>query len=247
MVSHCQRYVIAYNGEVYNFQEIKKELEKETDKTKRAEEEKVINALLPSLKAGELDAVVDLQAAAGEGKAQTLLLGVKLKDGLALEQALRDLAKGLPQGDRDCIQFDADMADDVKIHRVNVQKDLDDRGKKAFGDHPAYVAFRADSLLLGLGENGLARLKEALNSAPKTGPQALFEVSVARLAPVVALQHGQDVDKVTKAVQEAFPERGSDRIRFTVEGGSALKIHFDMKTAVLKFASLLDKGGAKEK
>jgi hypothetical protein len=226
---------------------IAKALEKEPKGERRDKAAEFLKVVTPSLKAGELDGVVDLQVPAGEGKTQTLLVGVKLKDGPAVEQALRDLVKGLPQGDRDRIQFDADKVSDVNIHRVNVQKDLDERGKKAFGDHPAYVAFRADVLLLALGEDGLARLKEAVTAAPRTGPQVLFEVSVARLAPVVALEHGQDVGKVTKAVQEAFAERGSDRVRFTAEGGSALKVHFDMKTAVLKFAALLDRGGAKEK
>jgi hypothetical protein len=226
---------------------VNKALEKERDPQRREKAAEFFKAVTPSLKAGVLDGVVDLQVPAAEGKAQTLLVGVRLKDGLALEQALRDLAKGLTPGDRERIQFDADKVGDVKIHRFDVQKDLNAQGKRAFGDHPAYAAFRADALLFALGENGLTALKDALAATPRTGPQVLFEVSVARLAPAVAADRGEDVAGVTKAVQEAFPERGSDRIRFTVEGGSALKVHFEMKTAVVKFAGLLDKGGAKEK
>jgi hypothetical protein len=226
---------------------VNKGLEKEADRERRQKAAEFLKAVTPSLKSGELDGVVDLQVPAGEGKAQTLLLGFKLKDGLALEQALRDLVQGLPPGDRKRIQFDADKVDDVKIARLDLQKDLDARGKKAFGDAPAYLAIRADALLFALGENGLTTLKEALAATPRTGPQVLFEVGMARLAPALALDHGEDVGKVTKAVEEAFPERGSDRVRFRVEGGPALKVHFDMKTAVLKFAALLHPDGAEKK
>ena len=45
-----------------------------------------------------------------------------------------------------------------------------------------------------------------------------------------------------EAVQKAFGGIGkdNDKIRFSIEGGKALRIRLDIKTAVIKFASLMD-------
>jgi hypothetical protein len=227
-------------------------IDEATDKgpEKRADKESppaadFLKALAPSLGSGDVDAVVDLQGPGGEGKPHTLLLGLKLKDGQAAEKAVRDLVKGLPQGDR--VQLDADKANGVPIHRVDVRKDLDARAKKAFGDGPAYVAFRADAVMVALGDNALATLKEALAAQPKPGPQASFEVRLARLAPAIALDRGDDRGTVAKAAREAFPSGGRDRLRITLEGGPSLKVRFDMNAAVLKFVGVLEKAEAEGK
>jgi hypothetical protein len=205
----------------------------------------LLKALRPSLKAGELDGVVSLQPPApqGEGKPHTLLLGLKLQDGQAVDRAVRDLAKG-PQGER--IGLDADKAKGVPIHRVDVLKELGGKGKQAFGDHPAHLAFRADAVLLTVGENSLPALKEVLAAPPQVGPQVLFDVRMARLASAIALDRG-DKDTVTKAAEAAFPGGSRDRLRFTLEGGPALKVRFAMNAAVLKFVGLLEKAEAEGK
>jgi hypothetical protein len=207
----------------------------------------LLKVLAPSLKSGEVDAVVNLQPPApqGEGRPYTLLLGLKLKDGHAADRAVRDLVKGLPQGDR--VQFDADKTNGVPIHRVQVQKELGGKGKQVFGDSPAHAAFRADAAFLAVGANGLPVLKEALAAAPQAGPLVLFDVRLARLAPAIALERGDNKGKVAKAAAEAFPGGGKDRLHFSVEGGPALKARFAINAAVLKFVGLLEKAEAEGK
>jgi hypothetical protein len=201
----------------------------------------MLKALAPSLKSGELDAVVSLQPPTPDtGKPHTLLLGVKLKDGPSVDRAVRDLVKDLPPADRDRIRLDADKVK-VPVHHVDVQKELGAGGKKAFGDGPARVAIRGDAVFVALGAESLPTLKEAMAAAPQAGPQAFFEAHLARLAPAIALDQGDDKGMVAKAAGEAFPGGARDRLRFSLEGGPALKVRFDMNAAVLKFVGLLEK------
>src|SRR5262249_52525502 len=74
----------------------RKELGKEKDEAKRQQSEKMLNALAPTLKAGELDAAFALRKAA-KGDQFTAVMGMKLKDGSAVEKTLRDLVKDLPE------------------------------------------------------------------------------------------------------------------------------------------------------
>jgi hypothetical protein len=208
----------------------------------------VLKALAPSLKSGELDAVVSLQPPAPDtGKPHTLLAGVKLKDGPAVDRAVRDLVKELPSADRDRVRLDAEKVNEIPVHRVEVQKELGAAGKKAFGDGPANVAIRGDAAFLTLGANSLPALKEAMTVAPQAGPQVFFEVHLARLAPAIALDRGDEKGVVAKAAAEAFPGGARDRLRFSLEGGPALKVRFDINAAVLKFVGLLEKAEAEGK
>src|SRR5262249_50086078 len=152
------------------------------------------------------------------GKPHTLLAGVKLKDGPSVDRAVRDLVKELPPGDRDRVRLDAEKVNDVPVHRVAVQKELGAAGTKAFGEGPAHVAIRGDAGFLTVGANALPALKEALAAAPQAGPRVFFEVHLARLAPAIALDRGDDRGTVAKAAGEAFPGGSRDRLRFSVEG-----------------------------
>jgi len=212
---------------------IKKALEEEKDKAKREQAAKVFKALEPSLKAGELDVAFDLRGPSDKNL-YTLVAGLKLKEGEAVEKLVRDLVKDLPEADRAKIKFDAEKAGSVKIHRIDVQKDLDEQLKQLFGDNPIYVAFRSDAVFVGAGEKGLSALKEALVAQPKAAPPFRLEASVARLVPLFA----KDQKAILKAAEEAFKEKDSDKVRLVVEGGKALKLRLDAKAQIVKFIGL---------
>jgi hypothetical protein len=219
---------------------IRATLLKEKDKAKRALAEKVLNSLAPTLKAGELDAAVDLRRGSGN-KHYRLVAGVKVQDGAAIDQALRELLKELPGEQRGRIKIDAETAGDVKIHRIDVQKDLDEHARKNFGDNPFYVAVRSDALFIAGGDNGLAALKEALVAKPATAPLLRFDVSLARLASVM----GKKKVDPQEAAHKIFSgdDKDNDKIHLTVEGGKTLKIRLDLKTPVIKFMRLIDPQG----
>jgi hypothetical protein len=212
---------------------IRKALDKESDAAKRAGAEKLLRALTPSLKSGDLDTAFTLRGPGANGK-YGLVLGIKVKDGQAIEQTARDLIKSLPEGDREKIKLDAETIGDIKVHRADVHKDFDKKTKDLFGENPLYMAFRPDAWFFAFGEGGLEILKETVATQPKAGPQILFEMSLARMAPIMA----KETKNAVKFAEDAFGQGSDkDKLRFTVEGGKSLHARFVMKTEVVKFFS----------
>jgi hypothetical protein len=219
---------------------IRNGLEQEKDKTKRARAEKVLNALASTLKSGELDAAFDLRRPS-RNQHFTLVAGIKIRDGAQLEQALRGAIGELPAEVRERIKLDAESAGGTKIHRLDIQKDLDAEARRNLGENPLYLAFRDDAVIVAGGEDGLKALQSALVAKPSAAPPVRFELSLARLAPAMAEKKGVDAQE---AVKKAFGDGGkdNDKIRLAIEGGPTLKIRLDVSTAVIKFFSLIDQG-----
>ena len=222
-------------------------LGQEKDKAKRAQAERLFKALSPTLKTGEFDLAFDMRGPSQGGR-YSLVAGQKITDGPAVEKALRDAIRDLPEAERNKVRLDAEKAGDVAIHRLEV-KDADADFKKTFGEGPAYVAVRSDAAFLALGENALGVLKEALTVQPKVGKPAQFEMAVSRLAETMA----KEQPKAPKAAREAFGKgKGDDKLWFALEAGKELRLRFAMKAQVLRFFHLLEpgaaeKGGAEDK
>jgi hypothetical protein len=220
---------------------IKKELEKETDKTKRDEEEKVVKALLPSLKAGELDAAFDFRGPSKDNL-YTVVGGLKVKDGKELEKVVRKAAADAPEADKKKIKFDAAKAGDVAIHQADISGDLDADAKGILGDSPAYFAFRDDALLIAFGPDALAAIKEAATLKPQVGRPFYLEVSLARFAPIME----KETPGAAQAVEEAFGKNtDADKIRIAIEGGERFRLRLSGKAQLLKFFALMDEAKKK--
>jgi hypothetical protein len=216
---------------------IKNGLEKEKNAAKRAQGEKVLKALSPTLKAGELDVGFALRGPT-ESKHYTLVAGLKVKDGAQIERVLRDFVKDLPEAERGKIQLDAESAGDIKIHRIS-GKDLDAEARRNFGDNPFYLAIKSGAVLVSGGDGGLEALKTALSAQPGAAPEVDIKVSLARLAPTTA----KSKNDTTAAAQKAFGGigHGNDQLQITLEGGKSLKARLSMNADVLRFFSILDK------
>jgi hypothetical protein len=213
-------------------------LQKEKDPAKRAATEKLVKALLPSLKAAELDAAFDLRRPSGSTH-YTLVGGIKLHKGEELEQTLRDLVQELPPEVRAGIKLDVETVNGVKIHEIEIQKQFDANARRNLGDNPLVLAFRSDAVLLAVGANGLSALKEALTLKPAPAPLLRLELSLARLAPLMnKTPKGGDPQA---AAREAFGAgKDNDTVRIVIEGGTALRIRLEGKAPVIKFLSLVD-------
>lgn len=214
-----------------------KSLDNETDETKRTLAAKLFKVLAPTWKAGQLDFAFGLRGP--KDKQYTAVIGLKLKDGKAVDQALRDLVKGLPEGDQAKIEFDADKSGDIAIHRIKVT-DADEKTRNVLGDQPLYAAFRPDALVLAIGPEGLPALKEALSAEPKVGPQFQFEMSLSRLARLMETVDAKKNKGAVKIAKDVFGNsQGDDVARFVIEGGDKLKIRYAFKTPLLKFVNVL--------
>jgi hypothetical protein len=212
--------------------------EKEADEGKRELVASFIKAITPSLKSGEVDALLSLRGPSDAGR-YTAVIALKLKEGQNIEKVVRDVIdKVAPATEKAKIKFDAEKTGEVSIHRVAIEKSLDKKFKKLFGDAPLYFAFRDDAVVLTLGEGSLEAIKETVTAKPKAGPVLEFELALARLLPLVATspKHAAAV----KAAKEVFDEDDKDKgmIRVTLGGGKELMLRSSVSGAVVKFVIL---------
>jgi hypothetical protein len=207
---------------------------KQENKVQRDILEAVLNAVKPTLKAGELDAGFDLRGPNADG-IYTAVAGIKVKDGEQIDKALHKIVTDLPPEARDLIKLDFDKVDKVTIHRVTahgkVNKDI------PLGDNPVFVAVREDALLLAAGDKGLEALKEVVGATAKASPVAQLKLSVARLAPLMEKENKGAVEAAKKVFAK---DKDADKVRITVEGGSALQLRLVLKTQLVKFFSMID-------
>ena len=211
---------------------VNKALAKEKDETKRQLAAKVLKALDPTFKSGEVDAGFSLRGPDAD-HAYTVLAGIKLKDGKGVEKALRDLVRSLPEGARAKIKFNAEREGTVGIHRIDGQDSYDAKTRQVIGNNPIYFVIRDDAALVAAGPDALKAVKELAAAEPKAQPPLAFEMRLARLAPLMA---AQDRDAANAAEQVFGKEgKGGDKIRFSVRGGEALKVRFSVQAPVVKF------------
>jgi hypothetical protein len=221
----------------------KKAVEDEKDKGKRALGEKFLKLIGPTIKSGEVDVGGSLRGPNANG----LFVGVlalKVKDGMALEQAIRDLYKEASAEDKKDVELDFDKSKSVNIHRVKPGKDYSDDAKKALGENPVYFALRDDAFFLSVGEGGLAALKDAIAAEPKAGKTMQFEASMGRLTKLM----GKDEEEGIKAAKKAFAKaKNGDRLTITLEGGKSLTLHADVKAQLVTFFNLLNEANERKK
>lgn len=221
---------------------VQKSLDRAKDAERREKGKKFLDVVGPTLKSGELDAVVELRPA---GKLHTLVVGAKIKDGEAVEKALRELMTDLPEGDRTRVKLDAELVGSLKVHRIDAKDDYDAKFKAMFGDGPIYLALRSDALLLTAGEGALEAMNELATAKPGPAPVAQVDLNVRRLTLALATQRDDATGDIEKAASEALKD--GDTIHAIVEGGKAIKVRLAMKAAVLKFLVLLGKAQKQDK
>src|SRR5262249_33692485 len=94
---------------------VKKALEKEKDKGKRALLGDLLEALKPTAKAGVVDMGFDLRGP-GKGGKYTLVAGVRVKDGGGIEKVIKKGLAKLPAKDNKAIKLDVDTAEGGDNH-----------------------------------------------------------------------------------------------------------------------------------
>jgi hypothetical protein len=224
---------------------IQKGLKDEKDEAKREQIEKILKAVEPTIKAGQLDTLVALRGPTADHH-YTFVTGIAVKDGEAIDTVLRDAIKGLKESDKAKIKLDAETVGEVKVHQIEAQKDFDAEGRRILGENPLYLAISPKMVVVTGGPKGLDVMKEALGAASAAGPQVQVQVAMSRLASLMVKEH-KNAPQVAKEVFGA--NEGSDQIRFRIEGGKAWKARLDVSALVLKFLSQLEhskKGATKE-
>lgn len=217
---------------------MRKGAEREKDEARRAQAKKFLEVIEPTLTAGELDLAFSLRPAADQHFA--IILAIKVKNGDQIDQAVHELVQGLPEKDRGKFKLDAESAGSTKIHQVDIHGEYDAEARRILGENPFYFAFRSDALVIVAGPDGLAAVREALETKAGIAPELRFDLSLARLTPLMT----KDNPGAPEAARKAFGESAGDkdRVHFSIEGGDSLKVRFSMKTPVLQFLDLTNHG-----
>jgi hypothetical protein len=209
----------------------KRALEDEKDKAKRAVAEKFFQVITPTVKGGELDVGANLRGPNANGL-YAGVIAMKVKDGAAMEKAVKDLLKDAPAEDKKDVVLDFDKANGVNIHKLTPGKDTGEEAKKAFGDNPAYFAFRDDAVFVSVGEGGLTAIKEAIAGEPKPSKTFQLELAMGRLIKL----GGADQQTAMAAAKKAFAKnKNGDRITVSLEGGKSFKLRAGMKAQLVTF------------
>ena len=195
----------------------------------------LVSALKPTLKEGVLDLGLHMRGPSKSGK-YTLVGSVQVKDGEGLEKAVKKLVGKLPEEMKKPLTFDVEKADGINIHRID-QDHVAQVGKDLFGEGPLYFAIRKDGVIATSGENALETLKSCLSAQPKAGTLMQLDLSLARIATLLAIQH----KTAPEAAKKVFTEKGSDKVRLSLQAGNKLELKLSIKTAALAFAAMLDK------
>jgi hypothetical protein len=212
-----------------------KALEQEKDADKKAQAEKFMEVVVPTVKAGELDLAVALHGPGKQGK-YALLVGMKVKNGLKIDATARELIdKFAKEEEKGRIKFEVETVGAARIHQLDVQKSLDPKAKALLGDEPLYLGVREDLMLFGLGEGSLELVKTVLGARPTAAPPLEMTLALKRLAPAMALE--EKTKEATAWAEKAFGTgEGTDRVRIALEGGKSLKVRFTVKGDAIKFA-----------
>jgi hypothetical protein len=206
-----------------------------TDPAKRKQGQALVDALLPTARAGQLDAFFGM--AGPDDNHYTFLAALKVADGDKLGTLVHDLIaaelKKMPAEEQKKIQLDVATIGSVKVHKFELPPDPK-TGKILEGlpgDPNLYVAFRKDAVFLAIGPTALATLKDAVGTEQAgTVPLFQFDFNVARMASTLA----KTADQKTLATQ-LFPAGKDAPIRITVDGGEALTLRLSVALDVLEF------------
>jgi hypothetical protein len=195
----------------------------------RRKHEPMFRVVGETFAAGELDAGMILRSR-GEGNPASVLAGVKVPNGEALNRLFRDLVGELDKGARDLFELDAVDLGGVKAHRFRVQEQFTDSFRKVHGDNPVYYAFRKDALLATSGAEGKQTLVRAIALKSRPSPLALVTLNFRELILLLPVL-GEDAPLARQQLTAEHP----GRMRFELAGGDALRLHIGMELAALRF------------
>lgn len=202
-----------------------------------------IDSILPTLKAGELDASFVLTAAGPDGKL-TLVSASRVVEGAGIEKTIKMFAVFIPENTAKSA-FDVKKVAGVALHKITVPNaEL----KEAFGTETIWLGTSDTLVLLSIEPDGKA-LAAAAQALTGTGAKARpvgAEVSVAGVMKLT--EKGLKPDQIKDAINEAFGNQGPERkdtFKLSVDGGDALTVRATLKGTAVRLLVLIDEAKKK--
>ena len=204
--------------------------------------EPLIKALLPTVKAGELDLGIAFMGPDKDEK-YTFLAGLKVVDGKKLETVIKDtVKKELPPEYSGLVQFDAEkLSGGATLHKVKIAEHIDEKGEKLLGKSDLYFTFRDDLLLVAVGPQAKSALEKAMSSKPTDVGVLRLQVAMSRVAPLVG-ENAEELAAARKAAEKVFGKGAgkADVIKISIDGGDSLKIKVSAQGKAIQFFTELE-------
>lgn len=175
-------------------------------------------------KSGSLHSGVILESG-GEGKLR-VIAGAKVANGDEAGKLLDDVIK-LSKENPDIAKVKVDAAKHAGARIHAITPDADEDTAKYFGDEPAHLAIRADSLWMSIGGDNLNALKKALDAKP--GSRATTSPISIQVKPaaLVLLMEKDDEGLIERA--KGIAGKPGDKFNIDiapVPSGAKLRIEF---------------------
>jgi hypothetical protein len=201
---------------------------RDADKKKKSRE--FLDALKPSLEAGEIDALFRLVGPSADQKIGAAI-GVKIQGSHQLGNHFKTLAteakKQLPEADQAKVMLDADAVGAVSIHRLvlpTARGPLPD----IFGESTLSLAFRPDAVVVGIGRDSLGAVKLLAAAKGGAAPLAQIKIDVAQLSSIME-------PALRDAARSMFAKSGDGVCQIDVTGGSQLSVEVSVRTPVIRY------------
>lgn len=211
---------------------VKDGLAKEPDAQKKGAAMALVESLLPTLKAGEVDLGFALVPTAG-GK-HNVVLAAKVVKGGDIEKAVKQVVALVPENEKRAIglTIDLDKADGVNIHGAKAPP-MDANGARLFGDGTIHFAVRDDALLLAFGDGSLGAVRTALATRKKPAGVVAASVNIGKFVSLLPPDQAKMIEPIVKKVLAANPQ-ARDTIAVTLDGGKELKLEATMPVTVIQ-------------
>jgi hypothetical protein len=186
--------------------------------------DELLQGLARTVKTGEFDIAAAVNGPDKDGHF-TAVAAVAFEDAGKLEKALKAAEKDFPKEMKDAIQFDAEKAGGVNIHKITPPEPPQGPPAefgKVFGATAVYVAFGEHGIYAAVGTNALDAIKKALAAKPAAAKPLDVVVNPKRLQQLVAVvneQAGQSVGQVLGA-----DDKRQSAVSVSVEGTDALRV-----------------------
>lgn len=211
-------------------------VDKEKDARKRQVAEKLLAAVGPTLKDGELDLLVLGQGPAADGT-MTAAVALRVRDGKKMETAVKESVPLLIEPKQlSKVHFDVSQRGDMGFHKIETELDAD--GQRVFGKAaPLWLGIRPEAVVLGIGPDAQALIQSVAESTPVVTPVAVAEMAMARMYPLDKDHHAT----WKKLAGQVFgPKPVNDALRLSLTGGDQLRFAMTMQTPVVRFLTQFD-------
>ncbi|MCX8140202.1 MAG: hypothetical protein N3E46_11015 [Gemmataceae bacterium] len=199
----------------------------------------LFQAILPTLKAAELDAAAVLLPADRQGY-HKLLGALGVHQGKEIEKFLKSIAPILTTVELADFSFDRETLGDFRIHKVIVNG-WPERADQLFGTTTLWLAVSDRCLAWSIEENG-ELLRSALKKAQGVSvPLVDVEVSAAALLPVLAPQlHPDEIKAIQREVFGDKDGRNQDRIRLRITAGDQFTLKVEAQGPAIRLLHTAD-------